>query len=1320
MTCKFFDEKLLRAAKTRDGWWDATKKCWVLPIAKYGSIRKFVEKAVEAAAQANAEAKEKAAAASAKAQTDKAAAYQKQREENLAVEADDWEQGPFKIWKTAVGTEVRLKSPKDYDLIADVKAIPGARWSTDGLYWEVERVHYPRLREIAEKYAAKYQKPDTAQNWEGGSYKIVLYKGGLAGLHSPYDTDLISRVKRIPGATWQSGNKAWMVPVAQYDALRALGEEFAAKEIGAKIATQAATKEQEQKQAAAGIIKFGRMGPEDARRSDFNQVGDVVKGDGDGDGWYVITDAKYQLGHGDDFSQAIFTARPATDEEARPKREAEERATRGKERAAMRTALAAIITAEGERPTPDEVTPGGEAPRRQQLSPEGEQVLGTANIYGGGDWFVVGPEWVWYVRNNGMDGDDWRSNNVATGGAGAIGWRVPRTQEMMDQIMALAAEGEKVSKGLVIRATEEAKRLKAQADREPIATEDAPDQEDADGPEPVRKGIRVRIEKALRPASRIHGIWVRIAKSRRVKGHWVTTASGKTTFVQEHQDRRDAAKAKAAAAASQRSLFGDEPGTRTASSTQGGGPTKGSPAAPDKQPQLSMFGSDEKPQAPAPSPVAPAAASPTPTLRDPDQAFSGLYIYAYKPLQRACKALAAAVQEGDPDASHEALGEALDALQEAEQERGGKGSDKIEEWIGRAEDIIQAPPQRVAATAPLVPAPDPTPKPAGPDLEMASPGLPAQPATPSPAVPGDQSRKQYKDAGEKIGGARKDIAQARKDFEEHRTLAALETLEREDPDAAARSVKKATIWPKPDLNDWREQGLDPGQAWFGRALWATVGTSPKHNSPELRADYFNGITALRGMIEGSTGGLDLAHQVQGWRSDVRLVQAWLNEIPGRAPKVWDAATRRSVDAPPATEYQKARYAQALAMGDFKDFIEDTKSIKGAKCLTWVNALKNGFGQAGDDREWHSCFTVWEEKPRKVARPSTGTAEGDVVQAWKPSRPKDYERLGDRDPVSVRDAQSVIDLFGVRGVEFGNWMDDKSSQVHVNRCVEAMVDLADGLGLDRNDVSVNGRLALAFGARGSGKFLAHYEPGKVVINLTKLGGAGTLAHEWFHFVDDMVRRIHHADMPFDHASDITEAQGRASDSPILQAMAEVKALIFKGGGKRVLKVRDKPQTRRYPQLDKWIAELGDGQAVMDRLLKEHPYYLKNDKLKKDLPALADYIGKKTGASEVTVPSDASQYYEDSLAVGKGKPSYWTETAELFARAFETYAVDALAAKGMGNNYLAFDENYKTATAPYPKDAERAALKLAFDKLIAAIRDQQTLRKSLAFLGGLLTR
>lgn len=59
------------------------------------------------------------------------------------------------------------------------------------------------------------------------------------------------------------------------------------------------------------------------------------------------------------------------------------------------------------------------------------------DIYGGGRWFVIGKDHIWFVKNNGHDGDDWGRNNVQTGGAGAIGTRTKYNAEIAEKIRKL-------------------------------------------------------------------------------------------------------------------------------------------------------------------------------------------------------------------------------------------------------------------------------------------------------------------------------------------------------------------------------------------------------------------------------------------------------------------------------------------------------------------------------------------------------------------------------------------------------------------------------------------------------------------------------------------------------------------------------------------------------------------------------------------------------------------------------------------------------------------------------------------------------------------
>jgi hypothetical protein len=85
-----------------------------------------------------------------------------------------------------------------------------------------------------------------------------------------------------------------------------------------------------------------------------------------------------------------------------------------------------------------EIRETGERPEGTN-DPVGDRLFDTQDVYGGGDWFVVGPEHLWYVQNNGMDGDDWSLNNIRTGGAGAIGYRVPASSPMAGELCRLAS-----------------------------------------------------------------------------------------------------------------------------------------------------------------------------------------------------------------------------------------------------------------------------------------------------------------------------------------------------------------------------------------------------------------------------------------------------------------------------------------------------------------------------------------------------------------------------------------------------------------------------------------------------------------------------------------------------------------------------------------------------------------------------------------------------------------------------------------------------------------------------------------------------------------
>lgn len=121
------------------------------------------------------------------------------------------------------------------------------------------------------------------------------------------------------------------------------------------------------------------------------------------------------------------TCHAATEEAANLKR-AQHTAIQRKESAAKRLAeIEDKIARDGEHPDGDH-------------SVDGEILRDNFTIYGGGSRLVIADEWIWYVQNNGMDGDNWAHNNVKTGGAGAIGHRILATDDMVKELRSLVKE----------------------------------------------------------------------------------------------------------------------------------------------------------------------------------------------------------------------------------------------------------------------------------------------------------------------------------------------------------------------------------------------------------------------------------------------------------------------------------------------------------------------------------------------------------------------------------------------------------------------------------------------------------------------------------------------------------------------------------------------------------------------------------------------------------------------------------------------------------------------------------------------------------------
>lgn len=788
-------------------------------------------------------------------------------------------------------------------------------------------------------------------------------------------------------------------------------------------------------------------------------------------------------------------------------------------------------------------------------------------------------------------------------------------------------------------------------------------------------GVRYRLQRKEHP-SLFKGLRLRFLCKSQVKGHWRVNAAGRMEYVKPYTDKRT--KRQQAASGPQGSLFD----------------TPAASASPKPQPQGSLFDAGAGAQG--------SAAAAAPGLGSiPKGAVKDARLAALLTL------VATGVSEGQPGAAGHALHDAMERLRDIHEQMTYPDYKRVHGWLEDADDHLarmhegrQAAEQPARDAEPTASAATPPPKP--PPATGTATLLDAGSAAPAKRTRRGTKRgpqKQYRDAGEKIGGARKDVVAAREAFDARPSVANLDALEGVDPDQAHKACKKQAVWPAPGVAEAQKAGRDPGWYLLARTTWDVLATAPKANNGEERKRWMAATEFMRDTVEGAENGKVLYDRLRELEKDS---YAW-------NPTTYQEAVQGHVDAlPRLKDYLRGRakvrgraFYDHLGQGEYW---HRTSQVSEAQ-----KAGKDPSDYlAKQEQAWGQLASWFGEKARKVTQ-----TEDDVVEKWKPSRPAAYERLGDVEPVAVRNAETMLKLFGLRGVEFGNWMDDEASRVHVNRCAEAFVDLAEGLGLDTKDVSLNGRLALAFGARGTGRALAHYEPGKKVINLTKLGGAGTLAHEWWHALENIIGMVEPGVSGMDHPSDLDAGKLIRSESPVLKALGGVLSEITGGEGRKSLKLApEKQRFTSWRQIDTFITGAGgDGQKALDAVLDRYPGTASRPKRLGDV---ANYIAAKTGATDLTIQTLNSNYYLDA----KSRGDYWGRPHEMLARAFECYMVDALKRDGRGNNYLAFDANYhdrNLARAPYPQGDERDRIGKAFDKLFGAIRATGTMQKALAATG-----
>jgi len=356
-----------------------------------------------------------------------------------------------------------------------------------------------------------------------------------------------------------------------------------------------------------------------------------------------------------------------------------------------------------------------------------------------------------------------------------------------------------------------------------------------------------------------------------------------------------------------------------------------------------------------------------------------------------------------------------------------------------------------------------------------------------------ESKVKHVDTGEKIGGARKDYAR--------RSMVVEDLDDMNDLERKALVVKK-NVWPPLDYPQMREDGVTPQAAIAIKCLKDSLAVEPDREHDMINHDpegeYIKAISAVR----DATATIKTLDDFK--EACFKLFNDGQPEKKGEGRYIWGY-----------TPFQVAvgrKAATLLADSSRRSHWDETRETKMPYDVQ--KAISKAVYRHGhkDEVTWQRVATddqLWGAliKPQKVkseAEKEAAAEEGKLERELHRPHLDRVQRSGE-DWRSGRDivADDLIEHFGFRAVEFGNWLPQDERQQVLNMAFDSLCDLADALDIPPKGVSFDGELALAFGSRGSGgknAALAHFEPNRFVINMTRINGAGALAHEWMHAFD----------------------------------------------------------------------------------------------------------------------------------------------------------------------------------------------------------------------------
>lgn len=619
------------------------------------------------------------------------------------------------------------------------------------------------------------------------------------------------------------------------------------------------------------------------------------------------------------------------------------------------------------------------------------------------------------------------------------------------------------------------------------------------------------------------------------------------------------------------------------------------------------------------------------------------------------------------------------------------------------------------------------------------------------------------DFGEKIGGARKDQWNSR-----GLVVDDLESMNDRERD---KNVKKDNVWKRPNYRALVEAGGDRGLLWAANEIRKSLQQNVYYGynaTAETKAEkqklFVETIRAIQSMAENAKTKADFEAMGEKWLMDNGYLED-TGKTYGRYAYTQQFSQNPALSGSNylnTIRYLAKNFDNLTALADRNQFAVDTKSV-----LPKGFSIVGGEGSVGSklvNGEWVNDTSYAVAKGRYIIKDGFATREEALEWIKKsiakkkgktrfvPQQLLEVHRKGPdyRNSKSIS-GQDYIDTFGFKGGEFGNWMSAKDRQVSLDYGFDALKDLADALGIEDADISFGGNLNIAFGARGQGLSgaAAHYENERRVINLTKMNGAGSLGHEWFHALDDFIggytnnyatdkyyslpektkQAIRDLITTMQYKDATQEETDLAAQKRYEQAVRGITYTIesefkwvepvengtFKEADAKYYKRKPtKNDAKKYRELFNKLIETGEMKYVeeLSALRKEVvgrviPKEVR-DSFVWRLPSL-----NSAKTAPIQRARKMTDFYTDSRTFGKlhsKDGDYWDSTVEMSARAFACYVADKT---NKQNDYLtahsdsaitldADKDGNPVVVRAYPVGEERVAINKAFDNLVEALK------------------